>query len=305
MYAAAEAAEKLSGVVMGNVNSVSALLFIIVFGISFFVASTTGSILIGVVGFIIAALLFTSIKLANQWERVVILKLGRFHSVRGPGIFFIIPIINTIADFIDLRTITTEFTAEKTLTKDNVPVDVNAILFWRVVDPKMAVLEVEHYKEAISLASQTALRDTIGKKQLSEMLIGREEIDTELQKTIGKKVKDWGVDIHSVEIRDVVIPQELQNAMSRQAQAERERQARVILGESEMQIAEKFQEAAKYYQNNPTAMHLRAMNMLYEGLKEKGALIIVPSSAVETMGLGGLSGLTALGMEEMKKKGKK
>jgi regulator of protease activity HflC (stomatin/prohibitin superfamily) len=236
-----------------------------------------------------------AIKVANQWERAVVLFLGRFVGIKGPGIFLIVPFLSRVAYWIDLRVITTSFNAEQTLTKDTVPVNVDAVLFWQVVDVQKAALEVKDYRDAISLASQTALRDVIGKTFLSDMLAGREAIDAELQKMIGNRVSGWGIRILSVEIRDVVIPGALQDAMSMQAQAERERQARVILGDSERQIAEKFEQAAKSYENNPTALHLRAMNMLYEGLKTGNAtIVLVPATALESMNLGALTGTTAL-----------
>ncbi len=241
-----------------------------------------------------ALFLLFSIKIASQWERAVVLRFGKFHRLAGPGLFWIVPLIDTIPVWIDQRVMVTPFSAEKTLTMDTVPINVDAVLFWMVWDAQKAALEVENYREAIAWAAQTALRDIIGKKMLADILIGRDKIDAELQGIIDQRTTPWGVAVQSVEIRDVVIPAGLEDAMSRQAQAERERQARVILGESEMQIAESFRAAALIYGNNETALHLRAMNMLFEGLKEKGALVIVPSSAVETMGLGGLSGITAL-----------
>ena len=219
-----------------------------------------------------------------------------FTALKGPGLFFIIPVIDTVAYWIDIRVITTSFKAEKTLTKDTVPVDVDAVLFWKVIDPKKAALEVADYKSAIGWASQTALRDVIGKTMLSDMLEGRGKISNELQIIIDERTEPWGINVISVEVKDVLIPPALEDAMSMQAQAERERQARVILGDSERQVAEKFGEAAKTYINNPVALHLRAMNMLYEGLKENSTIVIVPSSAIETMQLGGLAGMTALTM---------
>jgi regulator of protease activity HflC (stomatin/prohibitin superfamily) len=220
--------------------------------------------------------------------------VGRFRTLAGPGVFSIIPLVDTIAYWIDLRIITTSFTAEKTLTKDTVPVDVEAVLFWKVTDPKKAALEVEDYRSAISWAAQTALREVIGKSNLADMLEGREKLDAELQKIIDQRTEQWGIHISSVEIRDILIPTELQDAMSMQAQAERERQARVILGESEKQVAAQFEEAARTYEHNPTALHLRAMNMLYECLKENATLVLVPSSVLDTMSLGDISGITAL-----------
>jgi len=249
----------------------------------------------GVILIIVIALLAMAIRIANQWERAVVLFLGKFVGIRGPGLFLIIPFLNSVPYIIDLRVITTSFKAEQTLTKDTVPVNVDAVLFWQVIDVEKAALAVKDYKDSISLASQTALRDVIGKTILSDMLTGREAIDAELQKLIGSRVSGWGITILSVEIRDVVIPGALQDAMSMQAQAERERQARVILGDSERQIAEKFALAAKSYENNPTALHLRAMNMLYEGLKTgKANIVIVPSTALQTMTLGEMTGTVAL-----------
>ena len=240
--------------------------------------------------------LSSAIQVADQWDRAVILRLGHFHSLKGPGLFFIIPVIDAIPYWIDTRVITTGFKAEKTLTKDTVPVDVDAVLFWKVVDPKKAALDVADYQSAISWASQTALRDVIGKTMLSEMLEGRDKISSLLQKIIDERTEPWGINVISVEVKDVLIPSALEDAMSMQAQAERERQARVILGDSERQVAEKFAEAAKSYAHNPVALHLRAMNMLYEGLKENATIVIVPSTAVESMQLGGLAGMTALTM---------
>ncbi len=247
-----------------------------------------------ILGSLPALYVLFAFKVAAQWEKAVILRLGRFHKLAGPGPFWIVPILDTIPSWIDQRVMVTPFSAQKTLTRDTVPVDVDAVLFWVVWDAEKAALEVENYRVAVDWAAQTALRDIIGRMMLADILIGRSAMDAELQKVIDERTAPWGVTVQSVEIRDIVIPQELEDAMSRQAQAERERQARVILGESEKQIAASFAEAAKAYENNPTALHLRAMNMLFEGLKEKGALIIVPSSAVDTMNLGGLSGLTAL-----------
>jgi regulator of protease activity HflC (stomatin/prohibitin superfamily) len=235
-----------------------------------------------------------AIKIAKQWEKAVLLHLGKFKGLRGPGLFWITPGMDITSSWIDHRVMVTPFNAEKTLTKDTVPVDVDAVLFWMVWDAEKAALEVQNYRTSIAWAAQTALREIIGQMNLAEILVGRANMDAVLQRIIDERTTPWGVTVQSVEIRDVIIPRDLEDAMSRQAQAERERQARVILGESEMQIAASFAEAAKAYENNPTALHLRAMNMLFEGLKEKGAMIIVPSSAVETMNLGGLSGLVAL-----------
>jgi len=288
---------------MQNKSFLSAVIFVIIFGaalaISYAmhgVATSAESIVISVAGFIIAAFVSSSINIANPWDKAVVLRLGKFQALRGPGLFFIVPILDTIPYWIDTRVITTSFKAEKTLTKDTVPVDVDAVLFWRVLDPQKAALEVADYISAISWASQTALRDVIGKTMLSDMLEGRDKISSVLQKIIDERTEPWGINVNSVEVKDVLIPASLENAMSMQAQAERERQARVILGDSERQVAEKFGEAAKTYTNNPVALHLRAMNMLYEGLKQNSTIVIVPSSAVETMGLGSMAGLTALTM---------
>lgn len=252
-------------------------------------------LILAVILIIIIAFLVMAIRIVNQWERAVLLFLGKFVGIKGPGLFIIIPFLNKIPYIIDLRVITTSFKAEQTLTKDTVPVNVDAVLFWQVIDVEKAAMEVKDYINSISLASQTALRDVIGKTVLSDMLTGREAIDAELQRLIGDRVSGWGIKILSVEIRDVVIPGALQDAMSMQAQAERERQARVILGDSERQIAEKFEQAARSYENNPTALHLRAMNMLYEGLKGgHSTIVIVPSTALETMTLGDMTGTIAL-----------
>jgi regulator of protease activity HflC (stomatin/prohibitin superfamily) len=234
------------------------------------------------------------LKLAKQWEKAVVLRFGRYVGQKGPGLFWIIPVIDNIARWVDQRVMVSPFSAEKTLTKDTVPVDVDAVLFWLVWDPAKAAMEVEDYHNAISWAAQTGLREVIGSRDLADILVGRARMDENLQKIIDERTAPWGITVQSVEIRDIVIPHDLEDAMSRQAQAERERQARVILGESEMQIAASFAQASVAYRDNPTALHLRAMNMLFEGLKEKGALVIVPSSAVDTMNLGGLSGMVAL-----------
>jgi len=288
---------------MRKSNSFASLVFIVILGIgvgSAFVmyknTASKDSIWIGVFAFVLAILVSVAIKVADQWEKAVILRLGKFRSLKGPGLFFIIPVIDAIPYWIDTRVITTTFKAEKTLTKDTVPVDVDAVLFWKVLDPQKAALAVADYKSAISWASQTALRDVIGKTILSDMLEGREKISKELQKIIDERTEPWGINVISVEVKDVLIPPALEDAMSMQAQAERERQARVILGDSERQVAEKFGEAAKTYINNPVALHLRAMNMLYEGLKENATIVVVPSTVLETMQLGGIAGVTALTM---------
>jgi regulator of protease activity HflC (stomatin/prohibitin superfamily) len=242
-----------------------------------------------------------ALKVASQWEKVIVLRLGKFIGLKGPGLFWLRPVIDTAVMWIDHRVMVTSFSAEKTLTKDTVPVDVDAVLFWVVWDAEKAALEVKDYQTAISWAAQTALREIIGQMSLADILVGRAKMDEELQKIIDERTTPWGVTVQSVEIRDVVIPQVLEDAMSQQAQAERERQSRVILGEAELQIAASFAEASQAYIGNPTALHLRAMNMLFEGLKEKGALVIVPSSAVDSMNLGGLSGMVSLAQNNLPK----
>ena len=288
---------------MRSKNVFGGFVFVVIFGIGLFAAysaydpvAMTASIVIGAGAFLLALLVSSAIKIADPWDKAIVLRLGHFQSLRGPGLFLIVPILDTIPYWIDTRVIATSFKAEKTLTKDTVPVDVDAVLFWKVMDPKKTALEVADYLSAISWASQTALRDVIGKTMLSDMLEGRDKISNTLQTIIDERTEPWGIHVNSVEVKDVLIPSALENAMSMQAQAERERQARVILGDSERQVAEKFGEAALTYANNPVALHLRAMNMLYEGLKQNATIVIVPSSAVETMGLGSMAGLTALTM---------
>jgi regulator of protease activity HflC (stomatin/prohibitin superfamily) len=233
-------------------------------------------------------------KVAQQWERAVVLRLGKYTGLQGPGLFWIIPGIDQVSSWIDQRIITTSFAAEQTLTSDTVPVNVDAVLFWMVYDPEKAALEVQDYKLAVSWAAQTALRDIIGRTPLTVLLRGREQIEAQLQKLIDERSNPWGVTVQSVEMRDVIIPESLQDAMSREAQAAREKEARIILGQAEVEIAHLFAKASESYEHNPTALHLRAMNILYEGLKEKGALMLVPSTAVESMGLGGMLGAAAL-----------
>ena len=287
---------------MRSPNPLPGLVFVLIFVVGLALAyasmnseSYVASISVAVASFLVASIVANAVKVANQWERVVVLRLGKFRSLEGPGLFFIVPIIETAPFRIDMRVITAGFKAERTLTRDTVPVDVDAVLFWRVVDAKMAALDVADYVGAINWAAQTALRDVIGKTMLADMLEGRDKLSAELQRIIDARTEPWGVNVISVEVKDVLIPAALQDAMSMQAQAERERQARVILGDSERQVAEKFGEAAKTYADNPTAFHLRAMNMLYEGLKKNNAtIVIVPSTAVETMQLGGFAGVTAL-----------
>jgi regulator of protease activity HflC (stomatin/prohibitin superfamily) len=244
---------------------------------------------------VVAALaILLCLRIALQWDRAVVLRLGTFHALKGPGVFWLVPFIDRVTRSVDMRIRATEFFSESTLTRDTVPVDVDAVCFWLVWDAQKAVLEVESYYRAISLSTQTALRDIIGTHTLEEMLTQREALGRALQEMLDRKTNPWGITVQSVEVRDVIIPANLQNAMSKQAQAERERQARIILGTAETEIAAKFVEAAGPYQNNPVAVHLRAMNMLYEGLKEKGSIVVVPSSAVESMNLGALGGLAGL-----------
>jgi len=247
-----------------------------------------------IVGLLLGLFLAQAPKIARQWERAVVLRLGKYVGLRGPGLFWIIPFVDSVSAWVDQRVITTSFAAEETLTSDTVPVNVDAVLFWMVYDPEKAALEVQNYPQAVSWAAQTALRDIIGRTSLTDLLRGRERIEDELQQLIDERSNPWGVTVQSVEMRDVIIPAALQDAMSREAQAAREKQARIILGQAEVEIAHSFATAAQSYRDNPTALHLRAMNMLYEGLKEKGALMLVPSSAVESMGMGGLLGAAAL-----------
>jgi regulator of protease activity HflC (stomatin/prohibitin superfamily) len=249
---------------------------------------------ITVVGAFLLLFLAASIRIADQWEKAVVLRMGKFIGLRGPGIFLLIPIIDQIDDFIDQRVRVTDITAEKTLTKDTVPVDVDAVVYWTVWDVEKAALEVEKYAQAVTYMTLTGLRDTIGRHELADLLQNREKIAEDLQHTLDEHTNPWGISCQNVGIKDIVIPSALSDAMSKQAQAERERQARIILGTAETEISEKFAEASKKYQNNPVALQLRGMNMLFEGLKEKGSLIIVPSSALESMNLGAIGGLAAL-----------
>jgi len=239
-----------------------------------------------------------SVRVADQWERVALLRLGRFLGMRGPGMFWIIPIVDSVSTAVDQRVRVGNVKAESTLTKDTVPVSVDAVYFWIVWNAEKAILEVEDFEQAIAMAAQTALRESIGRHELAQMITERESIGVELQRTLDEKTNPWGITIQSVEVRDVQIPQALEDAMSREAQAERERRARIIFGLAESEAAEKFVLAAKIYEGSPMALHLRAMNMLYEAMKEKGAMVVVPSSAVETMGLGGQLGLTALARKD-------
>ena len=279
---------------MSRVNVVSAVVLIIPLLLGALATWLTFNPAGVIVGLILGLLLSHAPKVARQWERAVVLRLGKYVGLRGPGLFWIIPFVDSVSAWVDQRVITTSFAAEETLTSDTVPVNVDAVLFWMVYDPEKAALEVQNYPQAVSWAAQTALRDIIGRTSLTDLLRGRERIEEELQQLIDERSNPWGVTVQSVEMRDVIIPPALQDAMSREAQAAREKQARIILGQAEVEIAHSFETAAQSYRDNPTALHLRAMNMLYEGLKEKGALMLVPSSAVESMGMGGLLGAAAL-----------
>lgn len=282
-----------------GLNIIGLMVFVIVAGAICLVVWTTSLLdpmrlfLCGM-GVILGAALAWSPRVANQWEKTVVLRLGKFRGMKGPGLFWIIPFVDRVVMWIDARVRTTGFAAEKTLTSDTVPVNVDAVLFWTVIDPEKAALMVEDYREAVAWAAQTALRDIIGKTNLAEMLVGREHIDVELRKLIDERTHDWGISVRSVEIRDVVIPPALEDAMSRQAQAEREKLARIILGDAEVEIAQKFARASEEYQNNPIAIQLRSLNLLYEGMKENTTLMVIPSGLVESMNVGAYAGLAAL-----------
>ena len=292
VLAARRAARASRGQARTNVVAVFILIVAVLVGIITTAATQNPAwLLIAVVTGIFFA---QSPKIAKQWERAVVLRLGRYTGLHGPGLFWITPFVENVSIYIDQRVVTTSFAAEETLTSDTVPVNVDAVLFWMVHDSEKAALEVQDYTQAVSWAAQTGLRDIIGRTSLTELLRGRERIEAELQALIDQRSNPWGVTVQSVEMRDIIIPASLQDAMSREAQASREKSARIILGQAEVEIAHLFAEASKSYQNNPTALHLRAMNILYEGLKEKGALMLVPSTAVESMGLGGLMGAAAL-----------
>jgi regulator of protease activity HflC (stomatin/prohibitin superfamily) len=250
-----------------------------------------------IAGIVVGLYLLFSIKVVQQWQRVAILRFGRYRGLRGPGLFLIVPVVDTLSRFVDQRVRVATVTAESTLTRDTVPVNVDAIVFWLVWNAEKSILEVENFTDAVNMSAQTALRESIGRHELAQMITERESMGQQLQLILDAKTNPWGITIQSVEIRDVRIPQALENAMSQQAQAERERQARLILGDAETQVAVKFADAARTYGDNPGALHLRAMNMLYEAMKEKGAMVIVPSTAVETMGLGGTLATAAIGRE--------
>ena len=281
------------------VSGVSLLAFFLSLAAGGIAAGITGSPLPFVAAVLVGVFLLFALKVANQWERAVVLRFGRFVGLKGPGLFVLIPVVDEISQLVDQRVRVTDVSAESALTKDTVPVNVDAIVFWTVWDAQKAVLEVADFLDAIALSAQTALRETIGRHMLAEMITEREQLGKQLQSILDEKTNPWGITVQSVEIRDVKIPADLEDAMSRQAQAERERQARIILGTAETEISARFVEAGDAYKDHPLALHLRAMNMLYEAIKEKGSMVIVPSSAVETMGLGGLAGMTALGQKKV------
>jgi regulator of protease activity HflC (stomatin/prohibitin superfamily) len=253
---------------------------------------------VAVVSLVTGVYFLFAVKVVDQWEKVAVLRFGKYRGLRGPGLFLLIPIVETLSRYVDQRVRVTTVSAESTLTRDTVPVNVDAIIFWLVWNAEKSILEVEDFTQAITLSSQTALRESIGRHQLAQMITERETLGQELQKILDEKTTPWGITVQSVEIRDVRIPQALENAMSQQAQAERERQARVILGEAEVQVSEQFAQASRVYNDNPGALHLRGMNMLYEAIREKGAMVIVPSSAIETMGLGGTLATASLAKQQ-------
>jgi len=280
---------------MNEVSGIALLLFVISIVIGLAVARAVHNPAPAVFGVLVGVYFLFAIKVVRQWEKVAVLRLGRYVGLRGPGLCHIIPIVETLSPYVDQRVRVASVSAESTLTRDTVPVNVDAIVFWMVWNAEKSILEVENFIEAITLSAQTALRESIGRHELAQMITERETLGRELQRILDEKTNPWGITVQSVEIRDVKIPQGLEDAMSRQAQAERERQARIILGQAEKEIADSFVQAAASYRENPVALHLRAMNMLYEAIKEKGSMVIVPSSAVETMGLGGSLATAALG----------
>ena len=280
------------------VSGVSLLAFFVCLIAGIGLTAAMGSPVPVLAGTLVGVFFLFALKVANQWERAIVLRFGKFQGLKGPGLFVLIPIVDQVTHLVDQRVRVTDVSAESALTKDTVPVNVDAIVFWTVWDAQKAVLEVADYLDAIALSAQTALRETIGRHMLAEMITEREQLGKQLQSILDEKTNPWGITVQSVEIRDVRIPADLEDAMSRQAQAERERQARIILGTAETEISARFVEAGDAYKDHPLALHLRAMNMLYEAIKEKGAMVIVPSSAVETMGLGGLAGMTALAQKK-------
>lgn len=280
---------------MNEVNGVAILLFAVCALAGIAISQATRQPAFAVMGVVLGAYFLFAIKIVRQWEKVAVLRLGRYVGLRGPGLCHIVPIVETLSPYVDQRVRVASVSAESTLTRDTVPVNVDAIIFWMVWNAEKSILEVENFVEAITLSAQTALRESIGRHELAQMITERETLGRELQRILDEKTNPWGITVQSVEIRDVKIPQGLEDAMSRQAQAERERQARIILGQAENEIANSFVNAASSYAENPVALHLRAMNMLYEAIKERGSMVIVPSSAVETMGLGGTLATASLG----------
>jgi len=280
---------------MNEVSGIALLLFVISIVIGLAVSQAVHNPAPAIFGALVGVYFLFAIKVVRQWEKVAVLRLGRYVGLRGSGLCHIIPIVETLSPYVDQRVRVASVSAESTLTRDTVPVNVDAIVFWMVWNAEKSILEVENFIEAITLSAQTALRESIGRHELAQMITERETLGRELQRILDEKTNPWGITVQSVEIRDVRIPQGLEDAMSRQAQAERERQARIILGQAEKEIADSFVQAAASYAENPVALHLRAMNMLYEAIKEKGSMVIVPSSAVETMGLGGTLATASLG----------
>src|ERR1700691_2768066 len=280
---------------IGQISGIGRSLFVICLLAGAIVTAATRYPAGIIAGAALGIYLLFAIKVVRQWEKVAVLRLGRYVGLRGPGVFHIIPIVETLSPYVDQRVRVANVSAESTLTRDTVPVNVDTIIFWMVWNAEKSILEVENFIEAINMSAQTALRESIGRHELAQMITERETLGHELQRILDEKTNPWGITVQSVEIRDVKIPQGLEDAMSRQAQAERERQARIILGEAEDQVSEQFAKAAMVYKDNPVALHLRAMNMLYEAIKEKGSMVIVPSSAVETMGLGGTLATASLG----------
>ena len=280
---------------ISEVNGVALLLFIVCLLTGIAIAQATHREAYAFAGSMVGLYFLFAIKVVRQWEKVAVLRLGRYVGLRGPGLCHIVPIVETLSPYVDQRVRVASVSAESTLTRDTVPVNVDAIVFWMVWNAEKCILEVENFVDAINMSAQTALRESIGRHELAQMITERETLGRQLQQILDEKTNPWGITVQSVEIRDVKIPQALEDAMSRQAQAERERQARNILGQAETEIADKFAQAAAIYRNDPTALHLRAMNMLYEAIKERGSMVIVPSSVVETMGLGGMLGTASLG----------
>ncbi len=279
-------------------NNVGVTVLLLCIALGVVTAKVTDWPLFAAVGTLAGLYFLFAIVVVDQWEKVAVLRFGRYRGLRGPGLFLIIPVVETLSRYVDQRVRVTTVSAESTLTRDTVPVNVDAIIFWLVWNAEKSILEVENFTDAITLSSQTALRESIGRHQLAQMITERETLGRELQKILDEKTTPWGITVQSVEIRDVRIPQALENAMSQQAQAERERQARVILGEAEVQVSEQFAQASRVYNDNPGALHLRGMNMLYEAIREKGAMVLVPSSAIETMGLGGTLATAAIAKQQ-------